>query len=108
MKSFQDEELPHELFLGTRQETKISNTFANNMSREIKLSKSQISKIIQSGGSFGSSLANLGKKLLTSIAILLVRDNLPGFVNIKKNIFQETDYDYDKGLTAFYKFFPLF
>ena len=70
MKSFQDEELPHELFLGTRQETKISNTFANNMSREIKLSKSQI-----------SSLANLGKKLLTSIAILLVRDNLPGFVN---------------------------
>ena len=81
MKSFQDKELPHELFLGTRQETKISNTFANNMSREIKLSKSQISKIIQSGGSFGSSLANLGKKLLTSIAILLVRDNLPGFVN---------------------------
>ena len=51
------------------------------MSREIKLSKSQISKIIQSGGSFGSSLANLGKKLLTKIAIFLVRDNLPGFVN---------------------------
>ena len=39
------------------------------MSREIKLSKSQISKTIQSGGYFGSSLANLGKKLLTSIAI---------------------------------------
>ena len=32
------------------------------MSTDIKLSKAQIFKIIQSGGSFGSWLANLGKK----------------------------------------------
>ena len=55
-----DKELPHELFLTTRQTTKIRNTFANNMSTDKKLSKAQISKIIQSDGSFGSFLANSG------------------------------------------------
>ena len=53
-KNFEDEELPYELFLTTRQRTIIRNAFANNMSTDIKLSKPQISKIIQSGGSFGS------------------------------------------------------
>ena len=51
-KNFEDEELPHELFLTTRQTTKIRNAYANNMSTDIKLSKAQISKIIQSVGSF--------------------------------------------------------
>ena len=51
------------------------------MSTDIKLSKAQISKIIPSGGSFGSWLGNLGKKALTKIAILLARDNLPGVVS---------------------------
>ena len=79
-KNFEDEELPHELFLTTRQTTKIRNAFANNMSTDIKLSKAQISKIIQSGGSFGSWLANLGKTALTIVAIPLARDNLPALV----------------------------
>ena len=35
-KSFQDDELPHELFLTTREKTKIINTFANNMSTDKK------------------------------------------------------------------------
>ena len=48
-KNFQDEELLHELFLTTRQTTKIRNAVANNMSTDIKLSKAQVSKIIQSG-----------------------------------------------------------
>ena len=43
-KKFEDQELPHELFLTTRQTTKIRNTFANNMSVDIKLIKAQISK----------------------------------------------------------------
>ena len=51
------------------------------MSTDIKLSKAQISKIIQSGGSFGSWLGNLGKKEITNIAISLARDNLPGLVS---------------------------
>ena len=61
-KNFEDEELPYELFLITRQRTIIRNSFANNMSTDIKLSKPQISKIIQSGGSFGSWLVDFGKK----------------------------------------------
>ena len=73
-------ELPHELFLTTRQPTKIKNTFANNMSTDIKPSKAQISKIMQSGKSFGSSLFSLGRKALNSIAIPLARDNFPGLV----------------------------
>ena len=60
-KKVEDEELPHELFLTTRQTTKIRNVFANNMSADMKLSKTQISKIIRLGRFFGSWLANLGK-----------------------------------------------
>ena len=80
-KNFEDEKLLHELFITTRQTTKIGNAFANNMSTNIKLSKAQISKIIQSGGSFGSWLGNVGKKALTTIAIPLAIDNLPGLVS---------------------------
>ena len=47
-KNFQDEELRHGLFLTTRQTAKIRNAFANNMSTDIRLSKAQISKIIES------------------------------------------------------------
>ena len=61
-KNFQDEELLHEFFLTAIQTTKRGNAFANNMSTDIKLSKAQISEIIQSGGSFDSWLGNLGKK----------------------------------------------
>ena len=67
--------------LATRQTTKIRNAFANNVSTDIKLSKAQISKIIPSGGSFGSWLGNLGKKLLTNIAISLRRVYLPELVS---------------------------
>ena len=80
-KNFEEEELLHELFLTTRQTTKIRNAFANNMSTDIKLSKATISKITQSGGSFGSWLCNLGRRALTNIEIPLARDNLPGLVS---------------------------
>ena len=38
-KEFEDEELPHEIFLTTRQTTKIRNAFANNVSTDNKLTK---------------------------------------------------------------------
>ena len=79
-KNFQDEGLLHQLFLTTRQTTKI-NAFASNMSTDIKLSKPQVSKIIQSAGSFGSWLGNSGEKAPTNVAILLARDNLPWLVS---------------------------
>ena len=70
--------MPHELFLTKRQTTKIRNAFANNISTDIRLSKNQIAKLIQSGESFDSWLGNLGNKALGNIAIPLARDNLPG------------------------------
>ena len=51
------------------------------MSTDIKLRKAQISKVIQSGGSFVSWLGNLGKKALTNIVIPLARGNIPGLVS---------------------------
>ena len=69
------------MFLITRQITKIRNAFVNNISRDRKDSKAQISKVIQSGGPFGPWLDNLGKRALTNVAIPLVRDNLPGLVS---------------------------
>ena len=59
-----------ELLLITRQATKIRNGFANNMSTNLKLSKAQLSKTIQSTGIFGSWLCNLGKKTLTNMLFL--------------------------------------
>ena len=46
------------------------NVFANNMSINTKLSNAQISKIIQRDGSFGSWFSNLGKKVITDLAII--------------------------------------
>ena len=54
LKIFDGNDLPHELLLTTRQKTKLRNAFNNNMSADIKLSKAQISKIIQFGGFLGS------------------------------------------------------
>ena len=52
--------LPHELLLTTRQ-TKIRNVFNNNMLTDLKLSKAQINKIIQSGGFLSKLLGPLLK-----------------------------------------------
>ena len=41
---------PHELLLTNRQVTNIRKAFAKNTSTDIKLSKTQLSKMIQSGG----------------------------------------------------------
>ena len=67
---FDGNNLPHELLLTTRQKTKLKNAIENNMSTDIKLSKAQISKIIQSGGFLGKLLGSLlktGLNLLKSI-----------------------------------------
>ena len=58
---FNGNDLSHELLLTTRQKTKIRNAFNNNTSTDIKLSKTQINKIIQSGGFLGKLLGPLLK-----------------------------------------------
>ena len=59
--------LPHELLSTTRQTTKLINAIENNMSTDIKLSKAQISKIIQSGGFLGELRGPLLKTRLPLI-----------------------------------------
>ena len=66
-------DLRHELLLTTRQKTKLRNAFNNNMSTDLKLSKAQISKIIQSGGFLGSLLSTLAGPLM-KIAVPLAKN----------------------------------
>ena len=61
---FNGNDLPHELLLTTRQKTKLRNAFNNNTSADLKLSKTQIVKIIQSGGFLGSLLSKLAGPLM--------------------------------------------
>ena len=59
IKNFNKDELPHELLLTTRQNTKLRNAIKNNLATNIKLSKAQIKKVIQSGGFIGKLLSKL-------------------------------------------------
>ena len=70
LKMFNGNNLPHELLLTTRQKTKIRNAFNNNMSTDIKLSKAQISKIIQSWGFLGSLVSKLADPIMKKAAPL--------------------------------------
>ena len=64
LKMFNGNDLPHELLLTTRQKTKLRNAFNNNISTDLKLSRAQISKLIQSGGVLGLLLSKLAGLLL--------------------------------------------
>ena len=75
LKMFDGNDLPHELLLTTRQKTKLRNAFNNNMSIDLKLSKAQISKTIQSGGFLGSLLSKLAGSLM-NVAIPLAKNIL--------------------------------
>ena len=61
---FNSDNLPHELFLTTRETTKLRNAIENNMAADIKLSKAQIKKRSQSGGFLGRLLGLLLKTAL--------------------------------------------
>ena len=67
-RMFNGTNLLHELLLTTRQTTKLRNAIENNMSTNIKLSKAQISKIIQSVGFLGSLLSKIAGPLMKAAA----------------------------------------
>ena len=73
LKMFDGNNLSQELLLTTRQKTKLRNAFNNNMSTDIKLSKAQISKIIQSGAFLGSLLSKLAGPL-TKVVVPLAKN----------------------------------
>ena len=60
MIGYSDDEtnFPHELLLTNRQVANLRKAFANNSSADIKLSKTQLPKMIQSGGFLGKLLVH--------------------------------------------------
>ena len=63
------------MLLTTRQNTKLRNALNNNSATDIKLSKAQIKKIIQSGGFLGKLLSKLAGPLM-KVALPLAKNVL--------------------------------
>ena len=79
---------PHELLLTNRQVANIRKAFAKNISTDVKLSKTQLSKMKQSGGFLGNLLGKLAGPLM-KVVIPLVKNVLaPSAIDgsIKKKI----------------------
>ena len=64
IRNFNKDERPHELLLTTRQNTKLRNALNNNSATDIKLSKAQIKKMIQSRGFLGKLPSKLAGPLM--------------------------------------------
>ena len=75
IRNFNKDETPHELLLTTRQDTKLRNAVNNNSATDIKLSKAQIKKIIQSEGFLGKLLSKLAGPLM-KVALPLAKNVL--------------------------------
>ena len=73
VKMFNGNNLPHELLMTVRQKTKLRNALNNNMSTDLKVSKAQISKVIQSGGFLGLLWSKLAGPLM-EVATLLAKN----------------------------------
>ena len=74
IKNLKDE-LPHELLLTTRQNTKLRNAINNNLATDVKLSKAQIKKLIQSGGFLDKLLSKLAGPFM-KVALPLAKNLL--------------------------------
>ena len=75
IKNLNKEDLAHELLLTTRQNTKLRNAINNNMATDLKLSKAQIKKMMQSGGFLGKLLSKLADPLM-KVAMPLAKNVL--------------------------------
>ena len=78
IKNFNKDELPHELLLTTRQNTKLKNAINNNLATDITLNKINLfnlKKLIQSGGFLGKLLSKLAGPLM-KIAMPLAKNVL--------------------------------
>ena len=75
IKNFNKDELPHELLLTTRKNTKLRNAINNNSATHLKLTKAQIKKLIQSGDFLGKLLSKLAGPLM-KVAMPLAKNVL--------------------------------
>ena len=75
IKNFNKDQLPHELLLTTRQNTKLRNAINNNLATDIKSSRTQIKKLMKSGGFLGKLLSKLVGQLM-KVKMLLAKNVL--------------------------------
>ena len=75
IKNFNKDELRHELLLTTRQNAKLRNPINNNLSTDIKFSKAQLKKLIQSGEFLGKLLSKFAGPLM-KVAMPLAKNVL--------------------------------
>ena len=66
---------PHKLLLTDRQVRNIRKAFANNLSTDVKFSRTQLLKMSQSGGFLGNLLSKLGGPLM-KVAMPLAKNVL--------------------------------
>ena len=66
---------PHKLLLTDRQVANIRKAFSNNLSRDVKFSKTQLLKMSRSGGFFGNLLSKLAGPLM-KVAMPLAKNVL--------------------------------
>ena len=79
---------PHELLLTNRQVSNLRKSFANNSSTDTKLSETQLSKIIQSGGFLGRLLRPLlktGLPLIKNVIKPLAKINYSSISSRRRN-----------------------
>ena len=65
----------HKLLLTDRQVANIRKAFSNNLSRDLKFSKTQLLKMMQSGGFLGNLLSKLAGPLM-KVAVPLAKNVL--------------------------------
>ena len=96
INNFNKNESPHELLLTNRQNTKLRNAINNYLATDIKLSKDQIKKLIQSGGFLGKLLSKLAgplmkvamplaKNVLAALGLTAAMSAIDGGIQKKKN-----------------------
>ena len=75
---------PDKLLLTNRQVANLRKTFANHLSTDIKLSKTQLTKMIQSGGFLGRLL---GPLLKTGLPLILnvIKPSAKTFKSVKSH-----------------------
>ena len=85
IKLFEGNNLSHELLLTTRQKARLRHAFENNFSADIKLSKTKLSKIIQSDSVLGLLLSKIPGPLM-KVAVPLAKKYFSSIRNNSSSI----------------------
>ena len=95
---------PHKLLLTDRQVANIHKAFSNNLSRDVKFSKTQLLKMMQSGGFLGNLLSKLAgplmkvampltKKVLAPLGLTAAMSAIDGSIKKKDAWFRNNNFN---------------